>query len=41
MDSGNLRGRLHLVVEVPELVCYNMNMAGLRLVKSVDPHVHS
>ena len=41
MDSGNLRGRFHLVVEVPELVRYHMDMAGSLEVKVVeDRHVH-
>jgi len=41
MDSGNLRSRFHLVVEVPELVRYNMDMAGSFEVKVVeDRHVH-
>ena len=41
MDSGNLRGRFHLVVKVPELVRYHMDMAGSLGVKVVeDLHVH-
>ena len=38
MDSGDIRGRIHFVVEVPELVCYHMDVAGSLGVKVIEDH---